>query len=67
MGWFEQEFEAPVQIHDVGRYRYTVVYLPIEIERALPRTRPPVFGSRRKSTTTPSTPHGNRQGTVGAI
>jgi hypothetical protein len=36
MGWFEQEFEAPVQIHDVGRYRYTVVYLPIEIERALP-------------------------------
>ncbi|MGJ3231657.1 MAG: YdeI/OmpD-associated family protein [Oceanicaulis sp.] len=40
MGWFEHEFDAPVTVHDVGRYRYTVVFMPEDHKRALPADAP---------------------------
>jgi hypothetical protein len=38
---YPHEFEAPVLHHDIGTYRYTVVFLPDAIARALPFGRHP--------------------------
>lgn len=34
--YFPHEFDALIEHHDVGTYRYTVVFLPDEIARSLP-------------------------------
>ncbi len=34
--WFPHGFAGPVVRHDVGTYRYTVVFLPPEIAARLP-------------------------------
>jgi hypothetical protein len=38
---YPHEFEAPIVHHDIGTYRYTVVFLPDDLARLLPFDRHP--------------------------
>lgn len=46
MSFFTHEFEGRIVPHDVGTYRYTVVFLPPEIARDLPFDRHPRLRAR---------------------
>lgn len=36
MNYFPHPFTGPIEHHDLGTYRYTVIWLPEEIASALP-------------------------------